>query len=58
MLGLGSRVLKEGDLCCIIFGAPVPLILRLVGEHYRLVAEAVVDWMLGDKYEEQVFELV
>jgi hypothetical protein len=67
-LGLGPRVLKEGDVCCILFGAPVPFVLRRVGDQYKLVGEAyvhgvmkgeaVVDWMLGGKYPEQVFELL
>ncbi|GIJ88298.1 hypothetical protein Asppvi_007218 [Aspergillus pseudoviridinutans] len=41
-LGIGPRALKEGDICCILFGAMVPIILRrkpngryvLVGESY------------------------
>ncbi|KAK1749916.1 heterokaryon incompatibility protein-domain-containing protein [Echria macrotheca] len=41
-LGLGPRILEEGDICCVIFGAMVPLVLRpkpngqyvLVGESY------------------------
>ncbi|KUJ13377.1 HET-domain-containing protein [Mollisia scopiformis] len=66
-LGLGPSVLKEGDLCCILFGAPVPLILRCAGKQYKLVGEAyvhgvmkgeaMVDWMLGECYQEQTFEL-
>lgn len=30
LLGLGPAVIREGDLCCIIFGTPVPFILRLL----------------------------
>lgn len=40
--GLGSSVAEEGDLCCIIFGATVPFLLRkteLPGE-YKLVGPA------------------
>lgn len=68
MLGLGPRVLKGGDVCCILFGAPVPFILRPVGHQYKLVGEAyvhgvmkgeaVVDWMLGERYILQVIELL
>jgi hypothetical protein len=68
MLGLGPRILKKGDLCCILFGAPVPFILRRDGEQYRLVGEAyvhgvmkgeaIVDWMIGEKFQEQVFEFL
>ncbi|GIC94867.1 uncharacterized protein Aud_002197 [Aspergillus udagawae] len=41
-LGIGPRALREGDTCCILFGAMVPIMLRrkpnsryvLVGESY------------------------
>ncbi|GFF27726.1 heterokaryon incompatibility protein 6, OR allele [Aspergillus udagawae] len=41
-LGIGPRALREGDICCILFGAMVPIMLRrkpnsryvLVGESY------------------------
>jgi hypothetical protein len=68
VLGLGPALLGEGDLCCVMFGAQVPFILRRVGEKYKLVGEAyvhgvmkgeaMVDWMLGEKYEKQIFTLV
>ncbi|KAE9378498.1 HET-domain-containing protein [Stipitochalara longipes BDJ] len=35
MLGLGPRILRGGDLCCILFGGSVPFILRPVGSQYR-----------------------
>ncbi|KAH8769679.1 heterokaryon incompatibility protein-domain-containing protein [Hyaloscypha sp. PMI_1271] len=67
-LGLGPALLREGDLCCILFGARVPFILRRVRDNYQLVGEsyvhgimkgeAVVDWMIGEKYEMQTFTLV
>lgn len=60
--------MTEGDICCILFGAPVPFVLRPAGNGYRLVGEAyvhgimkgeeMVDYMLGGKYEEQCFELI
>ncbi len=68
MLGLGPAILRKGDLCCVLFGAQVPFILRSVGENYQLVGEtyvhgimkgeAMVDWMIGEKYDEQTFTLV
>jgi hypothetical protein len=41
-LGIRPRALREGDICCILFGAMVPIMLRrkpnsryvLVGESY------------------------
>lgn len=66
-LGLGPGVLKKGDICCILFGAPVPFILRRLGEHYKLVGEAyvqgimkgeaMVDFMLNRHYQEQIFHI-
>lgn len=67
MLGLGPSVLREGDLCCIIFGASVPFILRPVGSRYRLVGEAYVhgvmygeamaERILAEKFQDQDFEI-
>jgi hypothetical protein len=68
MLGLGPTILREGDLCCILFGAPVPFVLRPFGEQYKLVGEAYIhsvmkgeamaDWPNGGKYKREVFELL
>lgn len=67
MLGVGPPIVREGDLCCILFNARVPFILRQVGSQYRLVGEAyiqgvmkgeaMVDYVIGEKYQEQVFEI-
>ena len=64
--GLGPRVLRKDDLCCILFGARVPFILRKVKKHYLLVGECYVHgimrgeavnmWQNGD-LNEQEFEL-
>lgn len=68
LLGLGPRALLKGDLCCILFGALVPFTLRPAGDGYQLVGEAhvqgvmkgeaIVDFMLGQKYQEQSFDLI
>ncbi|KAE9378651.1 hypothetical protein N431DRAFT_146487 [Stipitochalara longipes BDJ] len=68
MLGLGPAVLRDGDLCCVLFGAQVPCILRNTEGNYKLVGEAyvhgvmkgeaVVDWMIGEKYENKTFKLI
>jgi hypothetical protein len=68
MIGLGPRILCKGDVCCVLFGAPVPFVLRPVEEGFRLVGEAyvhgvmkgeaVVDWLLAGRYEERAFELL
>jgi hypothetical protein len=32
MLGLGPSILREGGLCCVLIGAPVPFVLRPSGK--------------------------
>ncbi|KAF2875855.1 heterokaryon incompatibility protein-domain-containing protein [Massariosphaeria phaeospora] len=67
MLGVGRRCLRPGDICCILFGSNVPMILRPVGSRYRLVGpayiyqvaqgEAMVDYVIGEKFPKQTFEI-
>jgi len=68
LIGVGHASLRSGDLCCILFGGCVPFLLRPVGSAYRLVCEcfipgvmqgeAVVDYLLGDRVCDQVFDVV
>jgi len=65
-IGVGPEAMEEGDLCCILFGARVPYILRRVGHQCVLVGESyihgvmrgeIVDiWQNGD-LETEYFEL-
>lgn len=41
-LGVGSRSLKPGDKVCILWGCPVPLLLRRNGARFQLVGDAYV----------------
>lgn len=64
--GLGPQSLMEGDLCCVLFGAKVPFVLREVEGSYVLVGkcyiqgimhgEAVERWRNGGSEVEE-FEL-
>lgn len=38
-IGLGPRPLREGDICCVLFGARVPVLLRRVDDHYLFIGE-------------------
>jgi hypothetical protein len=40
-LGLGPALLREGDLCCVLFGSRVPFILRRMRDNYQLVGESI-----------------
>lgn len=42
--GLAPEAAEEGDVCCIISGLRVPVILRGINkeQHYRLVGEAFI----------------
>ncbi|KAH7134998.1 heterokaryon incompatibility protein-domain-containing protein [Dendryphion nanum] len=67
LIGTGPTVLRSGDICCILFGGHVPFLLRRVGSAYRLVGEiyirkvmqgeAVTDFVLGDMYRSQIFNI-
>lgn len=37
MLGLGSHLMQRGDLCCVVYGCPMPLVLRKASDGYRLL---------------------
>jgi len=47
-LGLVPHVARPGDCCCILFGVPVPMILRPVADNrYVLVGESYVDGVMA-----------
>jgi len=46
-MGFGPRALQKGDMIYILLGCDVPLVIRRVGKHYRLVGECFV-WGLMD----------
>lgn len=46
-IGLGPAAMQAGDLCCILFGAKVPYILRPVGYHFVLVGESYIHGVMG-----------
>ncbi|ORY01169.1 heterokaryon incompatibility protein-domain-containing protein [Clohesyomyces aquaticus] len=67
MLGIGSRVLKKGDLCCIFFGHNLPIALRPYGSKFKLVGEAYIsgvdhgeamEGFRNGKFKEQIFDIV
>lgn len=44
---------RAGDLVCILFDCPVPIILRRVNDHYVLIGECYVDDFLnGDGFDQ------
>ena len=65
--GLGPLAIQEGDLCCVLFGARVPFIVRSTrtAGHYRLVGEcfahglmrgeATRAWREGSLTAEEIF---
>ena len=46
--GIGPYIAKPGDVCCVLFGATVPFILRKADaiEHYQLVGEAYLHGLM------------
>jgi len=45
---LGPYIAKPGDICCVLFGATVPFILRKAdgASHYKLVGEAYIHGLM------------
>jgi hypothetical protein len=46
--GVGASVMKQGDLCCVLFGAYVPFIIRPTGtkSKYKLVGECYIQGVM------------
>jgi hypothetical protein len=57
-LGLGHNTLKEGDLCCILFGATVPFILRETEKkyNYKLVGECYIHGIMRGEAMEMFWQ--
>ncbi|KAK3079009.1 hypothetical protein LTS18_005972 [Coniosporium uncinatum] len=64
-LGLGPRLMQEGDLVCVIPGLQVPMILRPVDDHHLVIGECftigqmhgqAVHMMRSGKIEPRMFE--
>ncbi|KAH7024717.1 uncharacterized protein B0I36DRAFT_352922 [Microdochium trichocladiopsis] len=65
-LGLGSHLVESGDLCCVVHGCSVPLILRRDRHGYRMLGAAYVQgFIIGESgpddgseaFQEQEFVL-
>jgi len=46
-VGVGQDVLEDGDICCVLFGAKVPFIIRPCGSYFRLVGECYVHGIMN-----------
>jgi len=66
-LGRGPLGMKVGDLVCILYGGPVPYVIRRSGGQYRFIGEAYIhDLMRGEAIDqlkagilqEEVFDIV
>ncbi|KAF2193868.1 hypothetical protein K469DRAFT_186910 [Zopfia rhizophila CBS 207.26] len=63
LLGIRLRLIQEGDVLCVLFGACVPFILRTVQENrFVIVGEAYVDSTMDgemmqkrSQYQERLF---
>jgi hypothetical protein len=46
--GLSPRLLQDGDLCCVLFGAKVPFVIRPTGDESqcKLVGECYVEGIM------------
>ena len=49
MIGIGPQAMEEGDYVCVLYGAPIPFVIRKRGESYILIGECYVrDIMNGE----------
>lgn len=51
-IGLGPRIIKEGDVCVVILGAVYPMILRACGEQFQLIGPALVYGFMNGEAED------
>ena len=54
-LGLGTLFIQPGDVCCIFFGIPIPVILRGATDgRYRLLGDSYIDGVMRGELIEQL----
>ena len=66
-IGLGSRIMREGDFCAVLLGAVYPMVLRRCGGCFQLVGPALLYGFMNGEAEklcrngtllEQGFEII
>jgi hypothetical protein len=66
-IGLGPRIMKEGDLCVVVLGAVYPMVLRRCDGYFQLVGPALLYGFMNGEAEklcrngtllEQGFEII
>lgn len=46
LFGMASGMVRKGDVICILFGCPMPIIMRKVGENWAIIQSAMFTaWM-------------
>jgi hypothetical protein len=54
-IGIGPLILQGGDICCVLFGAKTPFILRRDGDStYQLVGECYIEGVMGGEVIEKM----
>lgn len=48
-VALVSNIARKRDLICYIVGCKIPVVLRAVGEHYKVLGEAVVQGLVDEE---------
>jgi hypothetical protein len=65
-LGLGPKMMRKGDLICVLLGSKVPFIMRKVDNHFILLGECFVlglmdgeaiDWLEAERVKLQEFQI-
>lgn len=59
--GLGPRIARPGDICCVLVGSQLPMIMRMRGNKWGLVGECILQgYMHGEAiklYNDGLLEL-
>jgi len=48
LFGMSSGMAQKGDVICILFGCPMPIILRRMGENWRIIQSCYIHGMDED----------
>ncbi len=50
-IGLGPRIMRQGDICVVLLGAVYPMVLRASGEFFELIGPALVYGFMNGQAE-------
>ncbi|KAK4446584.1 heterokaryon incompatibility protein-domain-containing protein [Podospora aff. communis PSN243] len=59
LFGMASSLAQKGDIVCVLFGCPMPIVMRQAGESWRIVQSCYIYGMDGETaLEPQDFSII